>query len=143
VFGAPGAMVVNESFARRWFAGRSAVGQRVAFSWGTEGMQTIVGVVADVREGPLDRPAPPAMYVPVTQRPADASTFSSGPLGPPSRSSRRSGRPSCPRSRPALANVRTMDAVLASGVARPRLSAMLVGALAALAVCSRRSGCMA
>jgi hypothetical protein len=43
-------VVVNETFAREWLQG-DPVGQNVAFSWGINGTQTVVGVVADVREG--------------------------------------------------------------------------------------------
>ena len=54
---------------------RSAVGQRVAFSWGIEGMQTVIGVVADIREGAFDQPTAPAMYVTVAQRASDAMSI--------------------------------------------------------------------
>ena len=43
-------VVVNETFGRLWLEA-DPIGQTIAFSWGIEGTQTVVGVVADVREG--------------------------------------------------------------------------------------------
>ncbi|HEY6211787.1 MAG TPA: FtsX-like permease family protein, partial [Vicinamibacterales bacterium] len=45
------------------------IGQNVAFSWGINGRQTIVGVVADVREGGLDEQPKAAIYISRSQRP--------------------------------------------------------------------------
>ena len=61
-------VVVNETFAREWLQG-DPVGQNVAFSWGINGMQTVVGVVADVREGGLEEQPKAAIYISRVQRP--------------------------------------------------------------------------
>jgi putative ABC transport system permease protein len=61
-------VVVNETFARMWLEG-NPIGQNVAFSWGITGTQTIVGVVADVREGRLDEQPKAAIYIARAQRP--------------------------------------------------------------------------
>jgi predicted permease len=61
-------VVVNETFARLWLEG-DPIGQRVAFAWGIDGTQTVVGVVADVREAGLDEPSKAAIYVTDAQRP--------------------------------------------------------------------------
>src|SRR5262249_17262022 len=61
-------VVVNETFARMWLEG-DPIGQNVAFSWGINGTQTIVGVVADVREGRLDEQPKAAIYIARAQRP--------------------------------------------------------------------------
>ena len=55
-------VVVNETFARLWLEG-DPIGQNVAFSWGIDGTQTVVGVVADVREGGLDEQPKAAIYI--------------------------------------------------------------------------------
>jgi ABC-type antimicrobial peptide transport system permease subunit len=59
---------VNETFARLWLEG-DPIGQNVAFSWGINGTQTVVGVVADVREGGLDEQPKAAIYISRAQRP--------------------------------------------------------------------------
>ena len=61
-------VVVNETFARLWLDG-DPIGQNVAFSWGINGTQTVVGVVADVREGGLEEEAKAAIYISRAQRP--------------------------------------------------------------------------
>lgn len=45
--GAPGAVVANESFARRYFPGEDCLGKRVALE--KNHWETIVGVVPDIR----------------------------------------------------------------------------------------------
>ena len=64
--GAPGAMVINEAAARRYFPNQNPLGQRV-----TVGDQTseIVGVVADFKQDELEREADPQMFVPYDQLP--------------------------------------------------------------------------
>ena len=135
VLGAQPVMVVNEAFAKRWFPDRSAVGQRVAFSWGIDGMQTVIGVVADIREGALDQPTAPAMYIHVAQRASDAmnvlvrTTGDPMALVPALRETVLAIDPDLP-----LSQVRTLDDIIASGIAGPRLSATLVGIFSVLAV---------
>ena len=67
--GAPPAVVVNESFTRKYFGVADPLGHRI--DSGTGGgaplWMTIVGVVADVRERGADQENRPAMYVPYTQ----------------------------------------------------------------------------
>jgi putative ABC transport system permease protein len=47
--GSPPVVIINESFARRFWPGESAIGRRIALSSGAPKWQTIVGVVGDVR----------------------------------------------------------------------------------------------
>ena len=67
--GAP-AVIVNETFVKRYLDTAAPVGRRVDFAWDTHGMQTIVGVLNDVREGALNDDAHPAIYIPLAQRPS-------------------------------------------------------------------------
>jgi putative ABC transport system permease protein len=60
-------VVVNETFARLWLDG-DPLGQNIAFSWGINGTQTVVGVVADVREGSLEEQPKAAIYISRAQR---------------------------------------------------------------------------
>jgi predicted permease len=62
--GAPLVAIVNETFARRYFAGASAVGR--TFALGGRSL-TIVGVVRDTRIHQLNEPATPYYYVPLQQ----------------------------------------------------------------------------
>jgi len=60
-------VIVNESFAREYFAGRNAVGGRVSptdpdNSTGKYDWSTVIGVIADVRHTSLEEAATPQMY---------------------------------------------------------------------------------
>ncbi|HSS21011.1 MAG TPA: ABC transporter permease [Pyrinomonadaceae bacterium] len=66
---APRVVVVNETFAKRFFPNNDAIGRRIRlgkltaeFPWAT-----VVGVVGDVRGSALDAPPEPTMYWPVAQ----------------------------------------------------------------------------
>src|SRR5688572_8912275 len=135
VSGAAPVVMVNEAFARKLLGGEEAVGKRAAFQWGITGMQTIVGVVADMREGALRDDVPPAIYIPVTQRSIDAlcvvvrGTLPTSKLTAIVRETVSAMDPNL-----ALAEVRTLDDILANGVATERVTASLVGMFAALAL---------
>jgi putative ABC transport system permease protein len=60
--GAPRAAVVNESFARRKFPGRDAVGERLRFGADDGQWYTIVGVVGDVKQSSLLTERADAVY---------------------------------------------------------------------------------
>ncbi len=61
---APGVALINESFARKFFANEDPVGRRIrpGGRQSTAPWLTIVGVVGDVRSDGLDRDAPAQMY---------------------------------------------------------------------------------
>jgi putative ABC transport system permease protein len=61
-------VMVNETFARLWLEG-DPIGQNVAFDWGIDGTQIVVGVVADVREAGLNEQSKAAIYISGAQRP--------------------------------------------------------------------------
>ncbi len=64
---APPVAIINESMARLFWPGQDAVGRRFKHSPEDKSWITVVGVVGDVRESGLDRPAPPEAYSPETQ----------------------------------------------------------------------------
>jgi len=61
-------VIVNETMARKYWPGQSAVGKRIKFAEDGQWI-TIVGVVADVREMGLDVPVKAEMYLPFRQVP--------------------------------------------------------------------------
>jgi macrolide transport system ATP-binding/permease protein len=64
----PGVVVINQELARRYFPGENPIGQRIANDEsGRPSTWEIVGVVDDVREGPLDVDTWPAEYFPINQ----------------------------------------------------------------------------
>jgi putative ABC transport system permease protein len=67
VGGAPGAVVINESFAAWRFQGQDALGQRMRLGALDQPWQTIVGIVADVKHGWLGAGQENAVYLPTVQ----------------------------------------------------------------------------
>jgi len=64
----PGVVVINQALARKFFPGENAIGQRIGdYEGGHPSVREIIGIVADVREGPLDADAMPAEYFPINQ----------------------------------------------------------------------------
>jgi macrolide transport system ATP-binding/permease protein len=64
----PGVAVINQSLARKYFPDQDPVGQRIANDEaGQPSVWEIVGVIDDVREGPLDVETWPAEYFPLNQ----------------------------------------------------------------------------
>jgi putative ABC transport system permease protein len=64
-------LIVNQEFAKKFFAKGDGLGSRVTIGRGVgpefdEPPREIVGIVGDVRQG-LDQPPNPAMYVPIAQ----------------------------------------------------------------------------
>jgi len=139
--GAPPVMVVSESFARRYFGSRGAVGARASFDWDMDGSQDIVGVVADVKHYDL-RDAPlPMVYVSYLQRPLSAAGIvvrtTSDPAGLIA-SVRRTIR-DIDRDRP-LQHLETMSAIVSDSVATRRFVLIVSLGFAALAVLLAATG---
>ena len=64
----PGVAVINQTLAQKYFPGQDPIGQRIANDEGGRLSEwEIVGVVDDVREGPLDVEIAPAEYFPIAQ----------------------------------------------------------------------------
>ena len=65
----PRVAVVNQSFVRHFFPNENPLGPRLGDLQPKPNPIEIVGVVEDIREGPLDAPIPPVLYIPYTQSP--------------------------------------------------------------------------
>jgi putative ABC transport system permease protein len=68
----PRVVIVNEEFAKKFFSRGDALGSRITIGKGVgpefdEPPREIVGIVGDVRQGSLDQPPAPTMYVPIAQ----------------------------------------------------------------------------
>ena len=126
--GAPAVVMVNQAFVDRFFPGESALGRRVGFGWEIEGMQEIVGVVEDVRERALHLPAQPTMYIPHAQRPEEDGFLIVRASGDPHRvvPAMRGALATLDATLP-LSEVRTLEDVLAEGLAERRLATSLFG----------------
>jgi putative ABC transport system permease protein len=67
---APGVVIINEAFAKKYWPGQNPVGQRITIGGGgifKEPAREIVGVVADARDGGLNIDPQPQMVTPLPQ----------------------------------------------------------------------------
>jgi len=64
----PGVAVINQALARKYFPDQDPIGQKIANDEGGRPTEwEIVGIVDDIREGPLDLPIAPTEYFPINQ----------------------------------------------------------------------------
>jgi putative ABC transport system permease protein len=141
-FGAPGAVIVNHTMANTFWPGQEAVGRRVRPGMGKDTPWfTVVGVVDDVKNAGLDRPAGTELYIPYKQ----AQPLGVGDMYVVMKS--QSGNPGnlagemreqlneLDSSLP-LADVRLMDDVLERAQSRPRFLTLLLSlfSITALAI---------
>jgi predicted permease len=140
----PHVAIVNEAFARQFYAGANPIGRRV--KWGSpsspDPWATIVGVAANVQQIALDAPTDPAVYFAAQQQDTSFVTTTLRDLtylvrtdGEPSamfdavRRAVRDADPEIP-----VVNLRTLDAVVALSVVGRRFNTMLLVGFAALAL---------
>ena len=142
-------VVINEAMARRFWRGRDPIGYRI--KWGApeshSPWMTIVGVVGNIKNGPLNSPTQPAAYAPYSQVPDDIvadQTFGefrtlhlivSTDAEPASTTSaiRKTIRqldPSLP-----LSNVETMEEVMHGSVKPQQFNALLIAAFGSMRCC--------
>lgn len=140
--------VLNEALAHQWFPKTGAIHQSVhtsdlfgsAFS---DVPREIVGIVADVRESGMDRPASPAMYVPLPQAADSITEFNSQifltsivihttrnvDLSSHVRDALQSVDPDLP-----IASLQRMPDIVVNSLARQRFYTLLISSFGALAL---------
>jgi putative ABC transport system permease protein len=135
---APQVMIINEALARKYFPNGEALGKRITFSdpckpdavWAT-----IVGIVGNIRHRALDLEPQPEHYSPYAQFSLRSLILTvrstQDPRGPASAIRReiQSIDPDQP-----IANVRTLETVIADSIAPRRMSIVLLNAFAGIAL---------
>ena len=130
-----GRIVVNESMVRRHWPDGDPLGRRVRVSWSDPRDDEIIGVVADVRQEKLDTAARATTYWPLGRFPYSLMTIALRTSGDPAAIA-RTATAVVHEEDPelAVANVRTMEDVLARSVAERRLIVQVIAILAAAAL---------
>jgi putative ABC transport system permease protein len=132
--------IVNETMAKRYWPGVSAIGKRVRFT-DQESWREVVGVIGDVKHWGLDAPVNPELYLPTTQFPTFALTWflrtNGDPLAliPIAQRHVKELDANLP-----LFQVRTMDDVAAASVEKRRWTMTLLAMFAALALLLAAAG---
>ena len=121
-------VVVNETFVERFVTDRNPVGLRLRLGDPEEPLRTIVGVVGDVRGGRLHRPPSPEIYSPLTQRLAiNVTLVARAARAPASALELLRDVPTQIHPDQAVADLETMDDVIARTLALPQFTSRLVG----------------
>ncbi|HEU0176305.1 MAG TPA: ABC transporter permease [Blastocatellia bacterium] len=63
----PRVTIINQTMARQYFPDEDPVGKQISLNLTKPEPMEIVGIVENIREGPLDTPVPPVLYVPFNQ----------------------------------------------------------------------------
>jgi putative ABC transport system permease protein len=137
-------VIINETLARRYFPNESPIGRRIKIG-GPERPQNawmeIVGVAGDVRYGGLDIAPEPAFYQHYQQVPWSFTyvVLRSGSDPRPLAESVRNAVWSLDKDLP-VANIKTMEDLLAESVARPRFRTFAFLVLGSLALMLAMTG---
>jgi predicted permease len=132
--------VVNEACARHYWGDKDPIGQRVSFGDEEEPWVTIVGVVGDVRYYGLDREPGHELYRPFAQQPGWGAVLVRTRVEPTRTVATlqrvvRELDPEQPVDR-----IRPLSEVRSESVARPRLTAVLLGIFALVALLITTAG---
>jgi macrolide transport system ATP-binding/permease protein len=63
----PHVAIINQSLAGKYFSGEDPIGKQLSFISLSSPPLEIVGIVEDIKEGPLDISTPPVLYIPFNQ----------------------------------------------------------------------------
>jgi predicted permease len=145
----PRVLVINEAFAKKYFAKENPIGQRLLVAHGLgkefeDGPREIVGVVTSVREAGLNKELSPVMYIPSAQVPTLMQGFANN-VAPQTWIIRAQGDPTllvgavrkqfaALDNTLAVAEIKTMDKVLEGATSLQIFLMTLLGAFAGLAL---------
>jgi len=136
---APGVIIVNQTFAEKFFPGENPIGKRIKPGISTDenkpAMREIVGVVADVRNRNLSSELRPGYFLPVAQIPFNQMTVIVRTTGDPHSliTAVQNEVHSLDREVPVF-NIKTMDEHIAVTVAAPRFNTTLLAIFAVVAL---------
>jgi predicted permease len=141
-FEAPSTIVINESLARKSFAGQDPLGHILYCGFDTRSMKpmTIVGVVGDVRQFGPATPPWPEIYMPFEQHPRSDFQLLARTAADPLALSETLRRMVRDRNPNVPVKFSTLEENLAENVATPRFRTLLLGIFAGLAVLLAMAG---
>ena len=138
--GATPVVVITESAVRQFFPNEDPIGKKIRLWWG-RGPGTpraggeVVGVIADVKDSGLAESDPPQIYLPYAQWPVQGmavvlrTAIPAGSIGDAVRREVYAVDPALP-----VANVRTLDQIVARSISQPRFYTTLLAIFAGVAL---------
>jgi putative ABC transport system permease protein len=128
-------VVVNQTMAKTFWPRESALGHRVRTGGGNTPWRTIVGVVADIKNAAVDRPAGTELYFAFPQAPRGLSWLVVRTQGEPMNlvSAVRTEIHALDRALP-ISNIGTMEDVMSTARSRPRFLTLLLTMFSSLSL---------
>jgi putative ABC transport system permease protein len=135
--GSPDVIIINQTLARTFYGNESPVGRRIQPNMNGP-MCTVIGMVEDVKNAGIDRPAGTELYLPYTQRHGSGNNegfvvvrANSDPssLSSAVRQEVQAIDPTIP-----VSHVRLMEDVLSSAQSRPRFLTLLLSLFSGIAL---------
>jgi putative ABC transport system permease protein len=137
---APRVVIVNQALARRFWAGENPLGKHVIFTR-SQASYEVVGVVGDTRSGNLEGLPPMAMYSSYAQGTWPRLSIAVRAAGDPMAMSRLLSAQIAALDRDLpVANIQTMEQVVANTLAQRKQTMYLIAGFAGLALVWQRSG---
>jgi predicted permease len=137
---APRVAIINQSIARHYWEAEDPIGQRLSLDEG-ETWTTIVGILGDVKQYGLDTEVEDVIYLPLEQFPNRVTSLVVRTAANPLAMGRQLTKavydvdPNQP-----VARVRTLEQVRSDSIAAPRLTTLLLGLFAGLALLITAAG---
>jgi predicted lysophospholipase L1 biosynthesis ABC-type transport system permease subunit len=133
-------VLITEGAARQFFPNEDPLGKKITLGWGRGKEKPraggeVVGIVGDVKEEGLDEAEPPQLYMPYRQWPVQAMSLVLKTAVPPASVSDAARRavyaidPNVP-----VANILTLDQIVARSISQPRFYTTLLAVFAAVAL---------
>jgi putative ABC transport system permease protein len=131
----PTAVIINQSFERRFFPDEDPIGKYLLGGGSQPLKREIIGIVGDIRHNALDTSPAEALYLSSNQRPQLAMSVVVRTSIPPSSISTavRSGVLTIDKDQP-IASVQTMEEIVSSSISNQRFTLLLLGLFAAVAL---------
>ena len=137
VEGATPVVIINQTFANRFFSGEDPIGKRFVYGQPAPNnpWMTIVGIVGDMRRTGFDRPVRPETFLPEAQAQDNALTIVARTEGDPASfaTALRSEVWAIDRDQ-SVFSIKTMDATLSEMMSQRRFNMLLLGLFAAVAL---------
>jgi putative ABC transport system permease protein len=130
---APRVALINETLARKFFAGEDPIGKRIHVSTGPETWREIVGVVGDVKQYALDKETTAQTYEPFAQSPFTFMTIVIRGSTSTSDPALRTAIYAVDKEQP-VASIRPLTAWVADSVGRQRFGMTLFAVFAGVAL---------
>ena len=132
-------LIINQTIKSHLWPNEDPIGKHVSFDQGKT-WNTIVGVVGDVREFGLDRPAAAEVYGPMDQNPNPGTLIVRAAMDPTGISKRLHDLIREQDSQTAITQEMTLDQARRDSMTSPRLTASLLGIFAGLALLIASAG---